>query len=217
MKKFHLTAILFPALFTIAFLSCGMAQTREDIFKKETPLTWMGIDFSESRFFSDPGTVSASGMVEFYSRINYLIISEPDKYNLNKTFDKTTVTPNIDMVEKVNRSIDETKILTYNFADFNRLDTSKIQSMVSNYNTGDIKGLAAIFIMEGMNKPKELAVMWVTFFNTDTRQVLHTSRLTGKAGGMGFRNYWAATIYDVLKQIRAKEYSNWQKQVPPVK
>jgi hypothetical protein len=187
------------------------AQTKEDIFNKEIPLTWMGVDFTQSRFFGDASTVSASGMVDFYSRINYLIVSEPDKYNLYKTFYKSNVTPNIEMVEKMNRAIDESTILSYSFEDLNRLDAEKIQGIVSNYNTGKVKGLAVIFIMEGMNKPMELAAMWVTYFNADTKQVLHTAKLTGKSGGMGFRNYWAATIYEVMKKIKSTEYKNWQK------
>ena len=152
MKKSIFIQLVAVILFLATNHISSSAQTKGDIFKQDTPVTWLGVDFSEARYFGDQGTVSGNEMKYLFSKINYLILSEPDKYNLHKTFSKFNVTPNIEMVEKVNGSIDASKIVSYNYGEFNRLDAEKIQEIVSNYKTENVKGLALIFIMEGMNK-----------------------------------------------------------------
>jgi len=53
--------------------------------------------------------------------------------------------------------------------------------------------------------------MWVTFFRFSDHKILIAERMTGKAGGFGFRNHWANTVYEVLKQIKSSEYNTWKK------
>ena len=64
--------------------------------------------------------------------------------------------------------------------------------------------------MEGMNKIDGKASMYVTIMDMASKKVLFTKRMIGKVMGFGFRNYWASSIYQVLKQIDKKDYSNWR-------
>jgi hypothetical protein len=41
-----------------------------------------------------------------------------------------------------------------------------------------------------------------------TKKVLFTKRITGKALGFGFRNYWAGSMKNVFKTMK-KEFKNW--------
>jgi len=39
----------------------------------------------------------------------------------------------------------------------------------------------------------------VTFFDIQTKQVLLTEKIDGKAGGYGFRNFWEGAYFKVMK------------------
>ncbi len=196
----------------IALFLCvpSNGQTREAIFKQETPLTWMGVDFSEARYYGDTATVSASEMKYLFSKINYLIEAEPEKYNLRKFFKKSLVNLNLKIVRQRNDSIDESQIISKDASNLNILDSAKVIKMINGYETGNTKGLVVVFIMETMNKTKEEATMWVTFFDAAEKQVLLTTRLTGAASGIGFRNHWASSVFEVMKIIYSREYKKWQ-------
>jgi len=51
--------------------------------------------------------------------------------------------------------------------------------------------------------------MWVTFVDMNKKTVLFTKRLTEKSGGFGFRNYWAKTFNNALKDID-KDLKKWK-------
>ena len=217
MNKLRFAILFAQAIIGCFFCLSSNAQTKADIFKKEIPMTWLGVDFSEARYFGDEGTVSATEMKTLFSKINYLIQAEPEKYNLPKLFYKSSVATNLLIVRQRNDSINESKIIVYDQAELNRLDTAKVIDLISHYEMGNVKGLAVVFFMEGMNKTTEQASIWVTFFNADDKKVLLTARITGDAGGVGFRNHWATSALEVMKKIYSKEYKKWQQPVAPAK
>jgi hypothetical protein len=34
--------------------------------------------------------------------------------------------------------------------------------------------------------------------------------MTGKAGGFGYKNYWAKSVFEVLEDIEKKKYKEWK-------
>jgi len=205
MKKFRCLLVLMLLASTL------VAQTREDIFRKETPVTWLGIDFSEARYIGDPGTVDAYEMKGLFGKINQLMLAEPDKYDLRKSFYKSYITPNLSIVNNLNTGIDESKLMSNDNNDITRINADMVQMMVNKYKFENINGIALVLIMESMNKNTSQASMWVTFVNASDNKVLLTSRLVGKSGGFGFRNHWAGSVLKVLDLIRSKQYKAWQK------
>ena len=205
MKKFRCLLVLMLLASTL------VAQTREDIFRKETPVTWLGIDFSEARYIGDPGTVDAYEMKGLFGKINQLMLAEPDKYDLRKSFYKSYITPNLSIVNNLNAGIDESKLMSNDNNDITRINADMVQMMVNKYKFENINGIALVLIMESMNKNTSQASMWVTFVNASDNKVLLTSRLVGKSGGFGFRNHWAGSVLKVLDLIRSKQYKAWQK------
>ena len=71
-------------------------------------------------------------------------------------------------------------------------------------------GIGVAFIIENFNKGTQEATVYVTFFDIATKKVLVCEKMTGKAMGVGMRNYWAGAIKSILKQIDATEYKNWK-------
>jgi hypothetical protein len=60
-------------------------------------------------------------------------------------------------------------------------------------------GLGLVFVAVNMNKPAQTGSYWVCFFDTATREIVDAKKVTAKAGGIGFRNYWAASVYNIMK------------------
>ena len=52
--------------------------------------------------------------------------------------------------------------------------------------------------------------MYVSFFDAATKKIFFSEELKGKPGGIGLRNYWSKALFEILKVIDSKEYSNWK-------
>ncbi|MFO8128715.1 MAG: hypothetical protein R6T99_02290 [Bacteroidales bacterium] len=203
MKKFFISAVL-----VLFFVPVAQSQDAAMIFKTHE-CTWFGLDFSKvkligSEGFSDPFEIKD----RYFEAWNQLFVSEPDKYDLGEAFMKDEVDFNLDVVEERNAMPKASELVME--GDYT-LGEDDVQQMISEYNTGGKDGLGVVFIMETFNKNEQEGTMWVTFFDMNSREVLLTKRMKGKAGGFGLRNYWAKSYYNVLKDIMKKKYKEWRK------
>jgi len=162
---------------------------------KETAITWYGIDFSLAKF--SHVTEDAATIVKALPGINQLVESEPEKYDLKKWFRKTDVEILLDQVNARNGVIDPAGLIV---AEDNTIAIDEIKAVVSGYDTRGKKGLGLLFVGESMNKMKQTGSFYVVFFDQDTKEIVDASRYEGKAGGFGVRNYWAAAVFQVMKQ-----------------
>ncbi len=209
--------ILFSLAFFSAGLSLGAQNTAKDVFTKDD-IVWFGLDFSKSKmigqFDQGAGAVPASGSdikAKYVPGWNGVVLNEPEKYDLKKTFRKTSIFNDLSVVEKSNSKIDPDNLLTYNDYKFSNPD-STIDGIVSSYSKGEkTNGIGLVFIVEYFNKVKQEASVYVTFFDIATKKVLFKEHLFGKPGGIGIRNYWARTIYNMLNQIDHSIYKTWIK------
>jgi hypothetical protein len=186
------------------------SYTRSDIFSSNE-ITWMGLDFSNiklvgSEGFTDPYTIKNT----HFRNINNLILNEPDKYDLKEFFSKQSVDVDLSVIRERNTLPDDEELVLEDGSVY-FLDEPAVQEMISQYTPEASEGIAVVLIMESFNKKDERGYMWVTFFDIATKEVLLTDRMEGKAGGFGWRNYWAKTVYNVLKEIGKKQYDRWRK------
>lgn len=174
-------------------------------------LTWLGLDFSQLHFigaatqFKDAGDITDDQMRDkYFIAWNELIMKEPKKFDVAKATHRTEVKYNLDVTEKANNSLKR----TYFYDDgntYHTLDEAKVKDLVKKYNFQGAKGLGLIIFVEGMSKGKEESCGWATFVNMDKKEVLWTQRVAGKAGmSIGFRNYWANTFNNMLKDLDKK-------------
>jgi hypothetical protein len=205
-------SIFFATLLFLSTIKLSPAQSIHDVFAPTVPVTWYGVDFTEVRYFGETGTVDTREMITLFSSINMLLISEPDKYQIGKFFYKKQVMPSLSMMDAHNKKTDPDRIISLDFAEYNRMDVEFIKKMVSRLNFGSDKGLGLMFIMEGLNKTKKEAAMWITYVNVETKEVVFTARVTGQPGGFGFRNHWAGSILEVMERVYRSEYKKWKKE-----
>ena len=202
-------------LLAIVFLLAGTqplsAQTLKDFFNSsEVPLTYLGVDFTRAKVFNDIAANAMDIRDRQFAAINQVIVNEPKKYDFQKALSKSNVTNDISFVNAKNAKIDAEKIIESNSADEVRFTKATIESIVKGYKFAGKKGIGLMFIMESMNKASAQASMYVTFIDLASGKVLLTERMTAKAAGFGFRNYWAKTVYEVLDDIKKSKYKEWK-------
>ena len=211
MKHVFSSKWLFAAMLLFIGTQPASAQTLKEFFNSsEVPLTYLGVDFTQAKVFNDIAANAMDIRDRQFAAINQVIINEPKKYDFQKAFSKSTVTNDISFVNAKNAKIDAEKIIEANSADEMRFKKATIESIVKGYNFKGKKGIGLMFIMESMNKASAQASMYVTLVDLASGKVLLTERMTAKAAGFGFRNYWAKTIAEVLKDIQKSEYKEWK-------
>lgn len=208
--------LLIFAMLAVSFN--GYSQLKpSDVFQGDD-LVWYGLDFSGARFIGQfDQAVGAAPATAYDLKTKYipgwnsLIVSEPTKYDIGKTFRKTNVYNDLSPVETVNDRINEDNMMTFN--DFSFEDPEAFVSQcVKKYKGGDkASGLGVVFVIESFHKDNKEATLYVTFFDISSKNILFSEKVIGKARGIGLRNFWGGAVYNVLQQIQKSLLNNWKK------
>ena len=203
------------AIMLVILMACGSRiygqYTRTDIFTVPE-LTWFGLDFSMVRLIGPDGFTDPKAIKEIYFMdMNNLVRLEPDKYDLKKAFHKEKVGIDLNVVKERNLLPEMDQIIVPAGTVY-YLEDRNISDIIKEYTPEATEGIGVVFIMESLNKPEEKGYMWVTFFDMASKEVLFAQKMVGVAGGFGWRNYWARTFYNVLKEIGKTRFEAWSQQ-----
>jgi hypothetical protein len=193
------TRFLLIVVFIFSFFSGAMQAQDKKKAIAEKNITWLGVDFTLARFTlvtEDPAAIVSTSL----KAINNLILAEPDKYNLKKFFSKSEVTPDVEMVNERNSKIDPSVLVV---PDKYTITPDDVKKLISSYDTKGKTGTGLVFVAENLHKVEEIGSFYVVFFDLSSKEIIDSERKVGKAGGIGFRNYWTGSIYNIMK--------NWQK------
>lgn len=189
------------------------AQSAKDIFSANE-MVWYGLDFTKAKFVGQFdqgfGALPASGMDmrnKWIRQWNDLIAKEPQNFKLRESFRKDNVFYDMNSLNELNTKIDVDKCMSFNTGTISK---SEIEAMVKKYTGEKKQGIGLAFIVENFNKGTEMADVYVTFFDIATKKVLLCEKESGKAVGVGMRNYWAGSIKTILKQIANNDYASWK-------
>lgn len=191
MKKTSLFVVLALAF---CMVNVTMAQDKAKA-KSEKSITWYGIDFTVARFtlVTDDPTVIVN---QYLKSINMLIQMEPDKFDLKKYFNKTEVAYDLDQVNARNAKINpEGIVITEDY----KINPDDVKGVLAKYNTKGKSGIGVLWVAENLNKLAQTGSYYVVFFDQDTKAIIDAQRFEAKAVGIGFRNYWAGSVYNILK------------------
>jgi hypothetical protein len=205
MKKV-IVALLLPLAPAASF-----AQTLKEFFSNTAiTATWLGCDFTQAKVIGDPAP-AASFIYDVYPGINGLFINEFQKYDIKGAFRRAAVDNDLTIVNKRNGDINKDMIVSTDSTDDNRLRFEDIKAMVKSmgYNS---TGIGILFVVEAMDRIRQIEIVWVTLVDLKTSSVLLTERLEGETkGGMTTRNYWANGIKKVIIEIDKHKYEEWKK------
>jgi hypothetical protein len=183
------------ALVLVLILSTSSYAQDKEKAMNEPSVTWYGVDFSLARFTNiteDPEIF----VKQYFNAINQLVPDEPGKYDIKKYFNKEDANINLDQVTERNGNVDPATLVV---SEPYEISPEDVQSVVRSYNTQDPSGLGLVFVAENLNKDDATGSYYVCFFNNGTKDIVDARRITGKAAGFGVRNYWAGSMYNVMK------------------
>jgi len=201
------------AVIVLLFSSLSMwAQDINEVFSSsKTTMEFVGLDFSQAKMvgtegFRDPGKIQGY----YFGALNGLFMSEMNKYDVKRAFKKSDMDYDFAVVEPGNDEVDFMDMVT------NKLPKSfsdeRVQSIVNKYDTKGMQAKYGLsFIVHSFNKYQERAYIYVVIFDAKSKKVLFSNKMSGEAGGFGFRNYWARTVYNILEDIKDYKFRKWKK------
>lgn len=212
MKRLNKLNWLFAVLLLSGFSLPAFSQGLKEFFNNsEMPLVYLGIDFSKTRVINVPDANSFDIRNRLFGSINDVVVNEPKKYDIASALHKTNVSSNLTAVKAKIEKINAEDILSSNTSDFNRLTETDIAAVVKSLSIEKKSGIGLLFVMEGMKKVDKsgMASVWAVLVDMQTKKVLMCERFENKATGIGFRNYWASTIKETIKDMEGK-YKDWK-------
>ncbi len=208
-----LKSAVLAASLSVASLAASAQTFGEFLNKPELPLTFMGVDYSNAKYYGDAMTVDPVEMKSLFTRIDELLVKEASKYDLQKALKRTSATIYaIHYAESVNEKIDPGTIIVPNGTAPRADYTIKtIEELITHYTyPAGATGVGLVFVVEKMDKPDESEVFWATFVDLATKKMLFTQKIGGTGVGFGFRNHWAAPLYSGIKAMKTN-YGDWKK------
>ncbi len=205
MKKLIVLSLLIAPL-----LSFGQ-KTMTDFLGENCDVVWFGLDFSKARLIGEDGFNDPVAIKEDYFRKwNHLMISEGDKYDWGKALLVSDLKYDYEVVDVVN---DEVKVKSLVINKSYSISDDDISAAVRAYKIDDYKqGIGISVVVESLDKMKEQAFGYITFFDISTKKVLYNHKLIGEAGGFGFRNYWAGAIHNWTKYTKSRVMKDIKKE-----
>ncbi|MBT1699723.1 hypothetical protein KK083_22745 [Fulvivirgaceae bacterium PWU4] len=188
------------------------AQDMADIFDRKTSVTWLGLDFSGAKLIGDRERLgSISDVQHLVEAWNDIMLKEEEKYDVALAIDKIKVENAIEITKEHNANLDVSEMFSSEMKDHFHLKPDDIARIVADYDFKGKNGIGVMFNVESFSKLNSEAALWVTFIKMDTKEIYFSERVTGEPGGAGLRNYWANSVYNILKGMRKKEFEMWRK------
>ena len=208
----YLITSLFLLFTSLTFYS----QSIPDLFNKDVQITWLGIDFAQTKIIGEWahfGGVGQQGVGDirdkYFPGWNNLILSESDKYNLKSMMRQDDIYIDIGMIMDRNAEVSIRQLESYNPPNYS---TEDIQNFVSSYELESKAGIGMVFISEYMSKYTNDALFHFVMLDLETRQILIHQACKVQPFGFGIRNYWAGSILDLIENIRDVHYPKWSRQ-----
>ena len=192
MKRNLLTVLLF------AFCLLGNAQNKFNL-SGITSLVNYGIDYSLAKVFG--GKESGHQYWVTYADINEMFISKSKTFDIGKRLGIPVEVISLQAVNEVNKKINPDQIKT---TDNNYMPTEvQIAEAVKKLpilSQEEKYGIVMICLF--MNKATDQATYQFVVFNTKTREIVEQWTNTGKALGIGLKNYWSFSVHNAIKKIK---------------
>lgn len=184
--------------FLLASCILGTAQNKFNL-SGITSLVNYGIDYSLAKVFG--GKESGHQYWVTYADINEMFISKSKTFDIGKRLGIPVEVISLQAVNEVNKRINPDQIKT---TDNNYMPTeAQIAEAVKKLpilSQEEKYGIVMICLF--MNKATDQATYQFVVFNTKTREIVEQWTNTGKALGIGLKNYWSFSVHNAIKKIK---------------
>jgi len=196
-------------------LNLNAQKTVSAVFNKEETVIWFGLDFTNAQFVGiAPNSADEAGDIKdkWIPSWNKLMVAETKKFNVTKFFKKASAFYDFDSVDKLNKDIDESKIVVRSSKLLENPKELAAKSIAHYESESSNDGLGMVYLVEYFDKHKEEASFYVVFFDIASKEILLCERVTAPPAGFGIRNHWAGSVYNSMKFVSKKKWKAWRKQ-----
>ena len=187
-------------LFVCALIGCVLANAQNKFNLSEIQsLTNFGIDYSLAKVYG--GKDSGHQYWITYADINELFISKSKTFDIGKRLGIPVEVVSLQAVNEVNKQINPDEIMT---TDANYMPTeAQIAEAIKKLpilSQEEKYGIVMLCLF--MNKEEDRATYQFVVFNTKTRKIIEQWTNTGRALGIGLKNYWSYSVHNAIKKIK---------------
>lgn len=185
------------ALIMVSLQATAQQRSMKDYLKHNCPTYYLGLDFTKAKMvgpdFNDPPSIINT----LFRSWNNIVSLEADKYRVPQRLHDYNIRLEMQVVEKNNLAVNANDLVSYNS---HRITEDDVRQAVKSLDLSAQKdGIGIVFVVEYFDKSMEEGSAYVAIVDCATNQVLHTERVTAKAGGFGFKAFWAKTIFGWLE------------------
>ena len=176
----------------------GNAQNKFNLSEVKSIVNF-GIDYSLAKVFG--GKDSGYQYWITYADINELFVSKSKTFDIGKRLGIPVEVVSLQAVNEVNKKINPDQIIT---TDNNYMPTeAQIAEAVKKLpilSQEEKYGIVMICLF--MNKAEDRATYQFVIFNTKTKEILEQWTSSGKALGIGLKNYWSLSVLNAIKKTK---------------
>ena len=176
----------------------GNAQNKFNLQDVKSVVNF-GVDYSLAKVYG--GKDSGYQYWITFADLNELFISKSKTFDIGKRLGIPVEVVSLQAVNEVNKKINPDNILT---TDANYLPSEEqIKKAVRKLpilSQEEKYGIVMICLM--MNKEEDRGTYQFVVFNTKTREIVEQWTNSGKALGIGLKNYWSLSILNAIKKTK---------------
>ena len=187
-------------LFIYALICCMWvnAQNKFNLTEVKSLVNY-GVDYSLAKVYGGKDTGYDYWIT--FDEINEYFISKSKTFDIGKRLGIPVEVVSLQAVNEVNKKINPDQILT---TDANYLPTeTQISEAIRKLpilSQEEKYGIVMLCLF--MNKEEDRATYQFVVFNTKTREIIEQWTNTGKALGIGLKNYWSYSVHNAIKKIK---------------
>lgn len=189
------------SLLLIYALVCCMwvnAQNKFNLTEVKSLVNY-GVDYSLAKVYGGKDTGYDYWIT--FDEINEYFISKSKTFDIGKRLGIPVEVVSLQAVNEVNKKINPDQILT---TDANYLPTeTQISEAIRKLpilSQEEKHGIVMLCLF--MNKEEDRATYQFVVFNTKTREIIEQWTNTGRALGIGLKNYWSYSVHNAIKKIK---------------
>jgi hypothetical protein len=190
------------AVAMVGLLATG--AVRAQVTDNPDALIWCGLDYSRVKMigttdFNRPHEIFPGMLVAWNGLFMKEMLPELEKMSPSIGSDMAAVAAANDKASA--KQIEREDGTREEKVNLSHLKDKDIASIVKSYKLKHDKGVGLVFIMDRLVKVQETGCLYVVFFDVSSRKVLKCERLTEKAFGFGFRNYWFRPVKEAVRKL----------------
>lgn len=182
-------------------------------FLNTKEILWVGINFSKAKFTRNGFELTQESMHRLFHEWNMMILNDQKKYDVRMSFRKPVMQYDLSVTTKLNKSVKLNDIMTNYVSIKDTFNDEQICEYVSELIFPTTMKYALTYIVESFNASVKSAAIWVVIVATETHEVVLCEKFLKKPAGIGTRNYWARTFYNVFYDIQSQSFKRWESMV----